>query len=84
MPQIIGEVNETHRHCHFNRQVDNRGVSGLPSTNLQLWVTSLPTVPAGAGMHRDHGQVNIAALPLRPAPKTHIAQRVDIGGEIRI
>ena len=51
---------------------------GFPTTKLQLWVTSLPTVPAGAEMHRDTTQVNIAALTLKPRQKTRIAQAPDI------
>ena len=52
--------------------------NGLPCTKLQLWVTSLPTVPAGAEMHRDDQQVNIAAITLKPRAKTRIAQGRDI------
>ena len=46
---------------------------GFPTTKAQLWITSLPTVPAGAEMHRET-QVNIAAIALKPRDKTRIAQ----------
>ena len=46
----------------------------FPTTKLQLWVTSLPTVPAGAEMHKQSVQVNIAAMTLKPRKQTRIAQ----------
>ena len=57
---------------------------GFPTTKLQLWVTSLPTVPAGAEMHRESVQVNIAALTLKPQQQTRIAQAkaIDINQNI--
>ena len=37
----------------------------FPCGKAQFWITSLPTVPAGAEMHKSNYQVNIAAAVLQ-------------------
>jgi len=38
----------------------------FPCSKAQFWITSMPTVPAGAEMNRNNHQINIAATVLQP------------------
>jgi len=53
----------------------------FPCSKTQFWITSMPTVPAGAETHKNNHQISIAAVTLKPRQKNKIAKASTVSVE---
>ncbi|OED43727.1 hypothetical protein AB833_03170 [Chromatiales bacterium (ex Bugula neritina AB1)] len=56
----------------------------LPCSKAQLWITSLPTVPAATNAHQTDGNVNIANIVLDTRGPTILARKATANSKAQI